>query len=190
MLNSPLNRLILENNLLQEQEHAFLLPIKAIKEYVRVPKINENNKNIKEEIIKETEGLLKLEEKTLSNFVDFSKVMVQKFDSVFVESGNLILEKDKDKIKIQIRDDKSLVKKIIDEKYNKGLKLDKLAINLSELKTLPIIDYDKQQELKNYIDDLIFALYFNIKLENLDLNKVAEIKIKCSENPHYKLISE
>ncbi len=133
--------------------------------------------------------MLNLENKNLSDLVNFSKVMVQKFDSVSVASGNLILEKGKDKIKISIRGDKSLVKNIIDEKYNKGLELDKLTISLSELKTLPIIDYDRQQELKDYIDDLVFALYFNIGLESLGPNKAEKIKAKCSKNPYYKLVN-
>ncbi len=190
LLNCPLTKLILEAQLKNEQEKEYLIPIKAVKEFVCAPKITKYNQIIKNEIIKQTEEMLRLEEKTLSDFVDFSKVMIQKFDSVSIESDNLILEKDKDKIKAQIRGDKNLVKKIIDEEYNKGLKLDKLDISLSELKTLPVIDYDKQQELKNYIDDLIFALYFNIRLENLDLNKVAEIKTKCSKSSHYKLVNK
>ncbi len=189
LLNSPITKIILEENLKQENEKDYFMPLRAVKEFVRIPKINDNNKDIKEEVIKQAEELLASEEKTLSDFVDLSKVMVQKFDSVSVESGNLILEKDEDKIKIQIRGDKKLVKKIIDEKYNKGLKLDKLTISLSELKTLPIIDYDRQQELKDYIDDLVFALYFNIGLESFGLNKADKIKTNCSKNPYYKLVN-
>jgi len=190
LLNSPLNRLILENNLLQEQEHAFLLPIKAIKEYVRVPKINENNQSVKEEIIKYTEELLKLEEKKLSDFVDFSRVMLQKFDKVSVESNDLILEKDDEKIKLAIKENQNLVKKSLNERYDKQMiELEKQKISLSELKDLPIIDYEKQQKIKDYIDDLVFALYLNIGLEKLGLNQAEKIKEKCSRNPYYKLVN-
>jgi hypothetical protein len=135
--------------------------------------------------------MLRLEDKILAYFVDFSKIMVQKFDSVSVENDNLILGKDKEKIKIEIKGDKNLIQKTINEKYNKELKLklNKVDINLSELKTLPIIDYEKQQKLKNYIDDLVFSLYFRINLENLGLSRASEIKAKCFKNPHYKLIS-
>ena len=188
LLNSPITKLILEENLKQENEKDYFIPLRAIKEFVRVPKITENNKVIKKEILDSVGKMLKLEEETLSNFVDFSKVMLQKFDGVLVESNNLILGKDKERIKIQIKGDKGLVKKIIDGKYNKGLKLDKSTISLAELKTLPIIDCDKQQELKNYIDDLVFALYFNIGLESLGLDKANKIKEKCSQDPFYKLI--
>lgn len=183
ILNSPITKIILEKNIKQENEKDYLMPLRAIKEFVRVPKITEDNKLIKNEVIKNTEELLRLEDKILSDFVDFSKIMVQKFDSVSVENSNLILEKNKEKIKIEIKGDKDLVKKILDEKYNK------IAISLSELKTLPIIDYVKQQKLKNYIDDLVFVLYFRINLENLGLNKASEIKAKCSKNLHYKLVS-
>lgn len=181
ILNSLIIKVILEAHLKNEQEKEYLIPIKAIKEFVRVPKITENNQDIKNEVIKNTEELLRLEEKMLSDFVDFTKVMVQKFDSVLVENGNLVLEKNKEKIEIKIKGDKNLVKKIIDEKH---------VISLSELKTLPIIDYEKQQKLKNYIDDLVFALYFRIDLEDLGLNKADQIKAKCSKNPHYKLVNK
>ncbi|MCX6759100.1 MAG: Eco57I restriction-modification methylase domain-containing protein [Candidatus Nealsonbacteria bacterium] len=190
LLNSPITKLILEENLRQENEKDYFIPLRAIKEFVRIPKITDGNQKIKNEIINSVEKMLKLGEETLSHFVDFSKVMLQKFDNVSVESNNLILEKDKEKIKIHIKGGKNLVKKTIDEKYNsKGLKLEKSIISLSELKTLPIIDYDKQQELKNYIDDLVFALYFNIGLEGLGLNKAEKIKAKCSKNPYYKLVN-
>jgi len=180
LLNSEINKKLLNSLLKSENEKALLVSLASVKEFVRVPKITGDNQKIKDEVIKITEQMLKLEEVTLADFVDFSKVMVQKFDSVLVENGNLILEKDKDKIKIEIKGDKDSVKKVIDEKH---------IINLSELKSLPIIDYGKQQKLKNYIDDLIFALYFRIYLENLGLNRADQIKAKCSKNIHYKLVS-
>jgi len=54
---------------------------------------------------------------------------------------------------------------------------------------LLIIDYEKQQKIKDYIDDLVFALYFNIGLEKLGLNHAEKIKAKCSRNPYYKLVN-
>jgi len=192
LLNSKITKSLLNNLIKIEQEdtRTILVSLQIIKDQIRVPKITENNQYIKDEAVKRTIEMLELEEKTLSDFVDFSKTMVQKFDSVSVESGNLILEKAKEKNKFQIRGDKILVKKIIDEKYNKGLKLEKSAISLSEFKNLPVIDYDRQQKLKDYIDDLVFALYFNIRLEGLGLDKADKIKTKCSENPYYKIINK
>jgi hypothetical protein len=189
ILNSPLSVKIFDSFFRNENEKDILIGIKTIKEFIRIPKINDDNQFIKKEIIKQTEEMLALEEKTLSDFVDFSRVMVQKFDDVFIESSNLILEKDKEKIKIQIKGDKDLVKKTINEKYNKGLKLEKSKISLSDLKTLPVLDYDKQKELKDYIDDLVFALYFNIGLEKLGLDHAEKIKEKCSRNPYYDLVN-
>lgn len=189
LLNSKINKFVFNALVKSENEKDILLGIKTIKEFIRIPKITENNQNIKEEIIKQAEEILNLEEKMLSNFVDFSKVMLQKFDNVLVESNNLVLGKNKNKIKIQIKDNKNLIKKLIDEKYNKGLKLDKSTISLSELKTLPIIDYNRQQKLKNYIDDLVFALYFNVELKTLGTNKADHIKESCSKNPYYNLVN-
>ena len=189
LVNSPITKLVLEENLRQKNEKDYFIPLRAIKEFVRIPKITDGNQKIKNEIINSVEKMLKFEEERLSHFVDFSKVMVQKFDSVSIDSSNLIIEKDKEKIKIQIKGDKNLVKKTIDEKYNKGLKLEKSKISLSDLKILPVVDYNKQKELKDYIDDLVFSLYFNIGLEKLGLNHAEKIKVECSKNPYYKLVN-
>jgi len=190
ILNSPINQNLLNTLLKTEQEKDLLVSLASIKGFVRVPKITKDNQVIKDEIIKHAGGMLALEEKKLSDFVDFSKVMIQKFDNISVEDNNLILEKDKEKIRIQIKSNKNLVKKTIDEKYSKGLKLEKSNIELSELKTLSVIDYDKQQKLKSYIDDLVFVLYFNIGLEKLGLNQAEKIKAKCSKNTYYGLVNK
>jgi hypothetical protein len=62
-------------------------------------------------------------------------------------------------------------------------------IILSELKTLSAIDFDEQAMIKNYIDDLVFALYFNISLPTkLDVLKALEVKELCQKNKFYKFI--
>jgi len=190
LLNSPVIRTVIERNLRTEAEKDILVGIKAIKQYVRVPKITESNQIIKNEVIKQTEEMLALEEKNLSDFVDFSKVMLQKFDKVSVEGNDLILEREGKKIKLPIKEHQSLIKKILNKKYGKRIiELEKRKVTLSELKNLPIIDYEKQRKLKDYIDDLVFALYFNIGLEKLGLNQAKNIKAKCSKNRYYKLVN-
>ena len=189
LLNSKLNRFVFNNLLKSENEKDILLGIKAIKEFARVPKINKGNQYIKDEIIKCAEDLLNLEGKILSNFVDFSNIMVQKFDRVLVKDCHLILKWNNEVTKLDIRENLNLIKKVIYEKYNKmDLISDKQSINLSELKDLPVIDYEKQNQIKEYIDDLIFALYFNIPIENFGLNKAIEIKSKLLNNKYYNFI--
>lgn len=189
LLNSPLIHIVIDKNLRSEQEKDILLGIKSIKKYIRVPKINKNNQSIKDEIIERTEKGLSLEEKRLSDFVDFSKVMLQKFNKVSVEDDNLVLEKDDKKIKLTIKENGDLIKKVLTEKYSKQvLNLEKQKISLTELKDLPLIDCDKQRELKDYIDDLVFALYFNINIKKLGLNRETEIKSKLLANKYYNLV--
>jgi len=191
LLNSDITKQLLTKIIKVEQEETrtILVSLQVIKEQIRVPKITEDNQSIKEEVIKFTEQMLKLEETKLSDFVDFSKVMLQKFDKVSVESNDLILEKDDEKIKLTIKENQGLVKKSLSEKYGgQIIELEKQKISLSELKDLPIIDYEKQQRIKDYIDDLVFALYFNIGLEKLGLNQAEKIKAKCSRNSYYKLV--
>jgi len=63
-------------------------------------------------------------------------------------------------------------------------------IVLSELKELPIIDFQKQTEPKNLLDDFIFSLYFNIPLTEIGFDKAEEIKEKCRANKYYQIVNE
>jgi hypothetical protein len=159
LLNSTLTKLILTSNLKNENEKEYLVPIKAIKEFVNVPKITEHNQFIKDEIITRTDKMLTFEEIKLADLVDFSGVMMQKFDTVLVKGNNLILCKDKKENGLKIKCDKNLVEMVIAEKYGSSeLGFEGDRITLSELKTLPAIDFEKQATLKDYIDDLVFVL--------------------------------
>lgn len=189
ILNSQINKLILQKNLLQENEQSFFIPITGVKQFVRVPKITEDNQFIKDEVIKKTEEMLALEEIKLSDLVDFSQVMMQKFNGIEIEDNNLVLVKDERKIKCKIKNDDNLVKKIIKEQCNNKLFKDK-EINLSELKSLPAIDFEKQKVLKDYIDDLVFALYFNTRLRKAGFESAKSIKRECEENKFYKIVAK
>lgn len=188
LLNSPITRLVLEKNLKQEYEKDFLVSIKAIKKYVRVPQIIPKNRHIKKEIIKRTEQMLALEEKTLSDFVDFSGMLMQKFADVQVDGNALVLCHDNEKTELQIKGDTELVAGTITEKFGKeGLKLEKRRISLSELRNMQVIDFEKQAKLKDYIDDLVFALYFDVPLEDVSPGKSDQIHEACSTSKYYQL---
>lgn len=192
LLNSPITKYLLQKLIKIEQEdtRTILVSLQVIKDQIRVPRITEENQLIKTEIIRKIEEMLNLEDKTLSSFIDFSKVMIQKFDKVLVEDNDLILEKDGEKIKLTIKENQILIKKVLLEKYDKQtFKLEEQKITLSELKDLPIIDFEKQRKIKDYIDDLVFALYLNIGLEKLGLEQAEKIKEKCSRSPYYKLVN-
>jgi hypothetical protein len=191
ILNSPLTSFVLKSNLRSKQEKNFLVSTTAIKNFVRVPKISSNNKYIKREIIKYAEKIIDLDKKRLSDFVDFSGVMVQKFDNFKITNKNLVLTYNKKKLKLPIIKNQKLVKSFLKEKYKKLLKLELEGkkIMLSELKDLFIINYQKQKEKRNYINDLIFALYFNIKFKKIGLAHIKEIRKKCSKNPFYDLLN-
>ena len=67
-----------------QNERNYFVPLKAVKSLIRVPYITKDNQFIKVEIIRRAEELVNLEEVKLSDLVDFSNIMVQKFDSVEV----------------------------------------------------------------------------------------------------------
>lgn len=187
LLNSACNKFIFDTLLKAEGEKDILMGIKNIKEFFRIPKIIDRKQHIKDEIIKRTEEMLNLEEKTLSDFVDFSGVMLQKFDNVEVEENNLILRHNNDTIKLKIKNDIKLVTETIQKELKEEFKLGDQKINLSDLKNLPVIDFDKQKKIKDYIDDLVFVLYFNIEIGENHLNHPEKIKNLCSKNKFYKI---
>ena len=191
LLNFPATKLLLEANLKNENEKEYLVPVKTIKEFIHIPKITGDNQFIKNEIIKQTEKMLRLEEIKLNDLVDFSKVMMQKFDDAKVEKNNLVLVKDNKEIKLKIKNNPSLIKKALNNLIDSDkLKLEKGVINLNELKELPIIDFELRDKIKNYIDDLVFALYFNVSLENLGLGNAGGIKKECLKNVYYGVVNK
>ncbi len=191
ILNSKVIDIIIKRLLKSENEKDILLGITSIKQFVRVPKITKDNQFVKNEIIKCTEEMLKLEEVSLSDLVDFSGILMQKFNNISIENSDLILLKYNKKISCRINKDIELVSLIIQDNYKEEeLKLDDKRITLSELKSTPVIDFERQKIIKDYINDLVFALYFNIELTNIGLEHKEEIKTKCKVNKYYNLISE
>ena len=191
VLNSPVTNRILESNLKSENEKDYLVSIASVKEFVRVPEITESNRLIKAEVIKRAEEMLALEEVKLADLVDFSNIMIQKFDAVSVKGDSLVLCKDKKERKLKIKSSKALVEKTITDNYRSDkLEFESVKIKLSELKSLPAIDFEKQEALKDYIDDLVFALYFNIPLGEIGLDYAEEIKRACQKSTYYQLVAE
>jgi hypothetical protein len=123
--------------------------------------------------------------------VDFSGVSVQKIDKIRVSKNKLILTRKNSDYQCKIKAGKhDFVQKLIEDAYfNNGIFLNK-EINTSELKMLPAIDFNEQTTIKNYIDDLIFTLYFNIALSKLSISEALNIKKLCQKNNFYKYILE
>jgi hypothetical protein len=193
IFNSKLISLILNTlcKIEQEDKLSILLGLTSIKEFIRVPKISNSNKGLKEIIIQLTENLLNLEKIFLSSLIDFSKVFIQKFDKAHVKDNKLVLIKADQKIELPIKQNVSLVTKVINENYSQtGLALENKHITLSELTNLPVIDFDKQKVIKDLIDDLVYCLYFNIDVPKNKISNATFVKSQCQKNKFYKLISE
>jgi hypothetical protein len=192
LLNSLLNYKILEINNKTENEKEFLVSIKTIKQYIRIPKITANNKQIKAEIIKQTEALLDLEKLVINDLVDFPSTTMQAFDFVRVENNNLVLTSgNKDKVGKIKRGKSDIVKSAItDEYFSKSYIIPNKEINITELRSLTAIDYDEQKKIKGYIDDLVFALYFDLSIDNLGIENNDNIHKTVSKNEFYSLVND
>ena len=188
LLNSTLNIFLLKKLLTIPNEKNILLGIRAIKEFVRIPKINEENNFIKKEIIKQTEKLLSLEDLQLKDFVAIT-TSIQKFKQVTVEKDKLLLTDLQDKkISFQISQKVAFIKELIKATYPKELEPIKV-ITLQELKHLPAIDKKEQAKIKNYIDDLIFALYFEIIPKKIGIQYAHQLKEQCSQGEFYQYLN-
>lgn len=191
IMNSGLSTKIFDSLLRNENEKDILIGIKTIKQFIRVPKITEDNQFIKDEIIKKTNEMLALEEVKLVDLVDFSGVLQQKFDGSIIINQNLdLLNKGERNIECKIIGDKQLVSQTINKAFdgNKLFKDKKIIFN--DLKNLPAIDFEKQKQLKDYIDDLVFVLYFNVQISDIGLNHANKIKKACETSKYYKIITE
>lgn len=190
LLNSVVTRFILWKLLSNENEKSFQIGIKVIKEFCRVPKISEFNKHIKEEIISEAENLLSLENSIFANLIDFKGILQQKFDSVKIKGNDLVIcYKTTNCVKGKITGNALLVQQTLNE--NLPTLIDENGIgSISDLKNLPVIDFEKQKQIKNYIDDLVFALYFKIKLSSIGFSNREKIHTIVSKHKYYELINQ
>lgn len=190
ILNNPITIKLLELNLRQENEQSFLIPITGLKEYIRVPKIDIKNIYIKKQATNLTEKLLDLEKPVLSDFVDFSKVLEQKFDKIDVDGSYLILEKNNEKLQLSIKNNSQLIAKIMKTHFNQqNLGLEKNIISLSELMSLPVIDVERQKEIKEAVDNLVFCLYLDIYVQEGKIDDTKFVKSLCKKNRFYKLVN-
>jgi len=191
IFNSAISWFLIHNILKNENEETLTvaLSLKCIKSTFRIPKITKENQFIKNEIIKRTEEMLDLEDCQLQDLVDFSKINKHKFDSVQVKNNNLFLTQNQQEYKAPIKSKKDVVKEVINETFG-DKSLFPGEITLSELKYLLALDKALQESLKDYIDDLVFALYFNVTVKKVGINLASHIKGLCHQNKFYAYIQK
>ena len=188
ILNHPITFFLFEKYLRNENEKDILVGVKFIKEFIRVPKITDFNKNIKEEIILNVKNLLDIEKGILKDYVNFDSVLLQKFDKIEVLKESLVIHYKKQSAKCPILSNTTLIKSNIED-IERLITFDENNVGfISELKKLPLLDKTIQKQIKNYIDDLVYSLYFKIKIPNIGFNYGSEINQRCSQNKFYDLI--
>ncbi len=188
LLNAPVNIAILNLKLRNPNEKALLVSLQAIRQYIKAPKITKTNLPLKKEIISQTQKLLNMEKVFLKDIVDFSAIGIQKFDSVAVEDCKLLLSNGSRHFELNIPPAQApVVVSALNAAFVKDGKPLFEQISLTELKYLCCIDTTAQNKLKEYIDDLVFALYFNIRIGKPDFSQAEKIHQTCARNPHYAL---
>ncbi len=191
IFNSYLSNYIINTLFKIPNEKDILLGVRAVKEFIRIPKISVENQHIKDEIINQTQELLDLEDYKLSDFVDFTNVSLQKFDNYKVNKDSLILIKDNKEFSLKIKNVSKVeyIDKVLKQNYSDKQLINCQEIHLTKLKNLNIIDTGKQNQIKNYIDDLVFALYFETPIKNIGLDEAENVKNLCLQNEFYRYIN-
>lgn len=185
ILNSKISNFVLNTVLRAENEDTLTIAIgiKNIKNEIHIPNIM-NNSSLKDEILKISNDILEIELKRIRDYVDFSSLSIQNFEKIYVQADNLVLEKNLQCYKVKILKDKAhLINEIIKENFEK-----QNSISLSELKNTFCIDTELQTNLKNYLDDLIYCAYFNIKIKKIGFELAEEIHKYCIKHKFYDII--
>jgi hypothetical protein len=120
--------------------------------------------------------------------VDFSNILQQKFDDFELINETLILFHKKIRVEAKIYGSIENVRNMMKLTLENKNLFDSREVSLNELKHLPVIDKIKRDEIRYYIDDLIFALYFNVPLRKIGLKYAKLIKMQCQNNKFYKII--
>ncbi len=189
LLNSIVTKFVLWKLLSNENEKSFQIGIKTIKEFCRIPKINDSNKNIKDEIISEAEKIIDLENTFLSDIVDFKGILQQKFDSVKVQGDKLVICYKTNCVKRDITGNADLLQNILNE--NLSSLIDETGVGIiSELKKLRVVNFELQKQIKEYVDVLVFALYFKINLPATRFSNRDDARTACAKHKYYKLINQ
>lgn len=185
LLNSQLTRYIINKKIKigNEDRRTSLFSLRNMKTLLRIPKITQKNKIIKEYIISLADQLIENGNVTLGDCVSLNNVLMQMFTNIKINNSNLILENGNHKITCSIIKKKSIIKKTFSHFTD-------YPISLTNLKKIPIIDKDKEIALKSYIDDLVFSLYF-IDPEVIIpyLNCPKELRDLCKQNRFFKYLN-
>jgi len=111
----------------------------------------------------------------------------QVFDSVRVDKNNLILTSGSKQYSGKIEPKMAA---LVAAAITKGFSSEfPRPIDINELRQLPVIDFDEQKRIKNYIDDLVFALYFNVPINSLGIAKAAAVHRAVAKHEFFPLIN-
>jgi hypothetical protein len=106
---------------------------------------------------------------------------------VEVKGNNLVLTfNGKDYLQKIAKSKTDSVEKLIAENfYDNNLIFNREEVTLPELQNLEAIDFEEQQQLKNHIDNLVFALYFEVEIADNQLDNFEFVQKECEKDENY-----
>jgi len=180
LLNSKINEHIFKKLFMVENEKSGLyIVVRRLKEFIKTPIINEKNVHIKNQIIKLVEELINSEQLKLADLVDFSNVMFQKIDNITFSNDFITLFNENNSVKCKIIEKPDLIQRTI-----KDISFVH-KIEIQKIKNLFCIDKILQNDIVEKINNLVFILYFNIEIVDIE-----NINAKLESNKYYEYIKK
>ncbi len=162
LLNAPITWKIYSSMFeLQNEKHGIYIVVTRMKDFLRPPLIDSPEKREKKaRIIGFAEEILEMEKRTIGDTVEL-QTLLQRFDDVRVDSGNLLLTSGAKHLRTPIKAGMSdAVEHALETHFGPATLLQgDRSIGLPELLSLPAFDEDDQREKKNEMDRLIYDLY-------------------------------
>lgn len=94
----------------------------------------------------------------------------------------IVIVHGKQETKLPIIGDKKLVSQVILDWLGTKRDFKPARFHLSDFREMNVVNFDKQVKLKDYLDDLVFSLYFDIKLEKSHISNPKKVRKACIAN--------
>lgn len=159
ILNSNLNRKVLEINCKSKHEQSFFVSMTNIKNFIRVPILDTPQKiEQKQKLIQLAQELLDAETVALQDLVDFDddRVLPARFEKWEVSNGDTVIASTiilDSTYKFPIKNQPDLIKQTLEKEIGNS------EFSLNQLKNLNVFDKNHQSRIKNQIDELVLEMY-------------------------------
>ena len=124
----------------------------------------------------------------MAHHVNFEGILQQQFDFLAVKNNKLLIQHKNHIVEAEITDSQVLVAEVLVD-YADTL-LDENGVgSVRELMKFPVVNFWLQKARKRYVDDLVYALYFNVKISEIGFQNRESVHKACKKHKYYAIIN-